>query len=114
MSVSIGHLQFNVPATSLPFYRDVFTDLGWSVLHFGPDGMLGLGASDDGSLWFTAVSPNAAREPNGSDGIGLNHLALGVSSIAAVYAAAAVLTARGVPLLFETPRHRAEFNGAEG
>ena len=71
---------------------------------------VGLGGSDGASLWFGSGA-NAAV--NDYDGRGVNHLGISVDSQADVDAFAAYLSGKGVPALFETPRHRPEFAGAE-
>ena len=105
MFASLGHLQFNVQAENLPFYRDLVVFLGWNLIGDWP-GMVGLGTSDGQSLWF---SGDVKAVTNDYDGPGLNHLAFAAASIADVDAAVAYLQAHGVALLFETPRHRPEF-----
>ena len=105
MFAPLGHLQFNVQAENLPFYRDLMVFLGWNLIGDWP-GMVGLGTIDGQSLWF---SGDVKAVTNDYDGPGLNHLAFAASSIADVDAAVAYLQARGVALLFETPRHRPEF-----
>ena len=105
MFAPLGHLQFNVQAENLPFYRDLMVFLGWNLIGDWP-GMVGLGTIDGQSLWF---SGDVKAVTNDYDGPGLNHLAFAAASIADVDAAVAYLQARGVALLFETPRHRPEF-----
>jgi len=59
------------------------------------------------TLWFIGEVKDAA---NDYDGPGVNHIAIGAQSQAEVDATAAYLSGRGVPALFETPRHRPEFS----
>lgn len=106
----LGHLQYNVRPDNLPFYRDLFGQLGWKTLHDG-DGFLGLAGDGPASIWFAGL---ANEHVNDYDGPGHNHLGIGVSSQADVDAMAAWLTGRGTALLFDTPRHRPEFAGGEG
>jgi catechol 2,3-dioxygenase-like lactoylglutathione lyase family enzyme len=101
----LGHLQFNVRAENLPFYRDLMVFLGWDLIGDWP-GMVGLGSVEGQSLWF---SGDVKEVTNDYDGPGLNHLAFAAAAVADVDAAVAYLQARGVALLFETPRHRPEF-----
>ena len=105
MFAPLGHLQFNVQAENLPFYRDLVVFLGWNLIGDWP-GMVGLGTIDGQSLWF---SGDVKAVTNDYDGPGLNHLAFAAASIADVDAAVAYLQAHGVEPLFETPRHRPEF-----
>lgn len=110
MQSRIAHLVFNVHSDNLAFYKDLFTFLGWNVWYEGPaeDGsMLGLGLADGTSLWFGSKVKDVA---NDYDGPGLNHVAIGVAAQADVDAAAGFVQAKGIALLFDTPRHRPEFS----
>ena len=109
MRTHIGHIQFNVAAANLPFYRDLLAALGWQTLYDTEDF---IGAADErgASLWFIGqVKPVS----NDYDGPGMNHLAISAGTQADVDAVAERLTGRGVPMLFETPRHRQEFAHSE-
>lgn len=110
MISQLGHLQYNVRPDNLPFYRDLFGQLGWKTLHDG-DAFLGLAGDGPASIWFAGM---ANDHVNDYDGAGHNHLGITVSSLADVDAMAAWLGARGIGLLFDTPRHRPEFAGGEG
>ncbi len=105
MQAPIGHIQFNVRAENLPFYRDLLVFLGWNLIGDWP-AMVGVGHVDGQSLWF---SGEAKAVENDYDGPGMNHLAFAAASVADVDEAAAYLTARGVASLFGTPCHRPEF-----
>lgn len=110
MQTHFAHIQFNVQPANLPFYKELMAVLGWRTL-YDAEGMLGVAATSGGSLWF-AGQVNQAN--NDYDGPGMNHLAFGTASQADVDTVAAALAERGVELLFETPRHRAEFaHGAD-
>ena len=110
MQSHIGHIQFNVEAANLPFYRDLTAFLGWQALYDTAE-FIGVADPNGTSLWFIGyVKPVS----NDYDGPGLNHLAFSVPAQADVDAAAAFLTARGVQHLFETPRHRPDFAHGEG
>jgi catechol 2,3-dioxygenase-like lactoylglutathione lyase family enzyme len=111
MRTHFGHVQFNVRPENLPFYKDLFGFLGWQMLYEGP-GMLGVGDSGKGSLWFASEGLKDAA--NDYDGPGMNHIGIGTETQADVDAAAAYIAERGVPALFETPRHRPEFAGGDG
>ena len=109
MRSHIGHIQLNVEAANLPFYRDLTAFLGLQTLY---DTAEFIGVADQGgvSLWFIGqVKPIS----NDYDGPGMNHLGVSVPAQANVDAAAAYLTVRGVQLLFETPRHRPDFAHGE-
>jgi len=109
VKTSLVHLELKVDPANNGFYKDLLGFLGWGVLYEG-DGMLGLGASNQASLWF-AGGANSSK--NDYDGVGVNHIAIGAESIADVDSAAAYLKEKGVAALFETPRHRAEFSSSE-
>ena len=100
MRSHIAHLQYNVRPDNLPYYRDLFGQLGWQTLH-DADGFLGLGGDGPASIWFAGL---ANEHVNDYDGPGHNHLGIGVPSQADVDAMATWLTARGTALLFDTPR----------
>jgi catechol 2,3-dioxygenase-like lactoylglutathione lyase family enzyme len=105
MQTHFAHIQFNVQPANLSFYKDLMAVLGWQAI-FDIEGMLGVAAQSGGSLWFVG---NVKEVSNDYDGPGMNHLAFGAASQADVDTVAASLAERGVELLFETPRHRAEF-----
>ena len=95
MQSHIGHIQFNVEAANLPFYRDLTAFLGWQTLYDTAE-FIGVADQSGTSLWFIGyVKPVS----NDYDGPGLNHLAFSVPAQADVDAAAAFLTARGVAAL---------------
>ena len=102
----IGHLLFNINPQNMGFYKDLLTFMGWAVWVDDP-AMLGVGDSQGASLWFGGPAKAAA---NDYDGPGMNHLGLSVAAQADVDAVVAWLGERGVPALFETPRHRPDFS----
>ncbi len=106
MQTHLAHIQFNVRPENMPFYKDLMGFLGWQSIYDG-DGMLGVAGKNGESFWFIGQVKEVA---NDYDGPGVNHLGLGAASQADVDAVAAYLRERGVELLFETPRHRAEFS----
>lgn len=106
MRTSLHHLQVNVREENLPFYRDLMSFLGWTTLMDQAE-FFGAGAVNGASLWFIGQVKDTV---NDYDGPGVNHIAIGTESPAAVDATVAYLEGRGVPALFETPRHRPEFS----
>lgn len=106
MQTSLGHLELHVQPTSLPFYRELFTFLGWKTI-FETDEMLGTGGTDGASLWFVAHVKEGVT--NDYDGLGVNHIAISAESLADVDSTVTYLQDRSVTTLFETPRHRPEF-----
>ena len=109
MKTSLAHLEIKIDPANNSFYKDLLGALGWGVIWDG-DGTLGLGASNEASLWFTGGA-NAAK--NDYDGVGMNHIGIGAESIADVDEAAAYLKKNNIAALFETPRHRPEFANSE-
>ena len=107
MQSGLSHIQFMIRTEHLPFYKDLFTFLGWGIEHEGDD-VIGVSGTDGTSLWFIC---GAKEVGNDYDGPGMNHLAIGAGSQADVDAAARHLTSKDVEMLFETPRHRPEFSG---
>ncbi len=110
MQTRFAHIQFNVHPENLPFYRDLMTFLGWQTL-VDSDGTLGVAGKGGTSLW---ISSQVKDVRNDYDGPGMNHFAIGTESQTDVDTVAAYLNERSVELLFETPRHRAEFTHTEG
>ena len=102
----VSHLQINVAPENVVFYKELLGELGWETYHDDP-AMFGAGGKNGASLWFSGSSNGTA---NDYDGIGTNHIGLGVDSQADVDSAAAYLQGKQVELLFETPRHRPEFS----
>ncbi len=107
MPIPLRHLQFCIAPANLQFYKDLTAHLGWTTWNDSAE-VFGVGFDDGTSLWFT---PNANGGTNDYDAAGVNHLAFGAASIAEVDATVAYLNVKGIPLLFDTPRHRPEFTG---
>lgn len=107
MKTKLGHLQFNVDAANLAFYKELGEFLGWDVLHEGED-VVGVGSDGGSSLWFNAP---AAAASNDYDGPGMNHIAFQTETTGEVDEAVTFLRGRGVELLFGTPCHRPEYEG---
>lgn len=95
---------------SRPFYEELFSLLGWSTV-MANEQMLGVAGDNGVSLWFL---PATDASTNNYDAPGTNHLAVGVGAQADVDGVAAFLAQKGIPALFETPRHREEFGLPEG
>ena len=105
----LSHLQVNVKQENLPFYRELFTFLGWQP-YFSDPSFEAFNSQGDVSLWFMAGANDA---PNDPDGPGVNHIGIAAESQAAVDATVAFLGEHGVETLFETPRHRPDFSQSE-
>ena len=104
MKTTLGHLVFGIDPKNIPFYRDLLNFLGWSVL-FETEQIIGA-TSGDSSMWF---GQTLKQHANDYDGPGLNHFAIHAENVADVDATADYLKARGITLLFDTPRHHPEF-----
>jgi catechol 2,3-dioxygenase-like lactoylglutathione lyase family enzyme len=109
MDSFLGHLQINIDPDQIGFYKDFFSFLNWKFIYEDQHAIAVLDKHGS-SVWFIPAM-NEAR--NDYDGVGMNHLAIGVSSPAEVDQAAAWLTDRGIPALFETPRQRLDFADSE-
>jgi catechol 2,3-dioxygenase-like lactoylglutathione lyase family enzyme len=109
MESSLGHIQFGVRPENAQFYKEFLSFLGWQTIFDSPE-MVGLSGKGEASLWF-GTGVNASK--NDYDGPGINHLGLHVGSVADVDATVRYLQDRGVPALFETPRHRPDFASSE-
>ena len=107
MKSNMGHLQVNINAKNLGFYKELFTFLGWGIL-YEDENMLGMGCEKESSLWFCNGLKDLA---NDYDGKGMNHLGISVAKQSEVDEAVEYLKKHNIPALFETPRHRPEFSG---
>ena len=106
MQSKFGHIQVNIQAAHVPFYKELFDFLGWKTIAAAEE-MLGVLDAHGGSLWFIG---QAKEVHNDYDGPGMNHLAISVAQQTDVDAATTYLREQGVALLFDTPQHRAEFS----
>lgn len=106
MQTHFAHMQINVRAENIPFYKALLAFLGWQTLH-EEEGMIGAADKHQSSLWFMGQVKEVS---NDYDGPGINHFAFGTETQAQVDEAAAFLTEQGIALLFETPRHRPDFS----
>ena len=109
METQFSHIQLNIRPANMQFYKDLMGLLGWQTLYDSAE-MFGASDKNGGSLWFTGQLKEAN---NDYDGPGMNHIGISTATQANVDTVAAHLREQGVALLFETPRHRAEFAGGE-
>ena len=105
----LSHLQVNVKAANLPFYRDLFAYLAWEPI-YSDETTASFNSLSDVSLWFIGAANDAK---NDYDGIGVNHIGLTADSQADVDKTVAFLAERGIERLFETPKHRPDFSQDE-
>ena len=103
----IGHLEFQIDAKNMSFYKDLLGFLGWKPVYESPE-VIGFTDAQGASLWFDEKRKDHA---NDYDGPGLNHLAFSATSVEDVDQAVQWLKERHITALFETPRHRPEFCG---
>src|SRR6478735_11210824 len=92
----LSHLQVNVKQENLPFYRELFTLLGWQP-HYSDASFDAFNSQGHVSVWFMAGANDA---PNNPDGPGVNHIGIAAESQAAVDATVAFLGEHGVESLF--------------
>jgi hypothetical protein len=89
---------------NLRFFKNLFGLLVWKTLNDDDSG-LGVVGKHGESLWFIGGAKDVA---NDYDGPGMNHLGIDAEAQVDVDEAAH-LTAMGVELLFDTPRHGPDF-----
>lgn len=106
IKTTMGHLQVNIDAKNLSFYKDLFAFLGWSKL-YEDESMVGMCDKNQASFWFGQAMKKTV---NDYDGCGVNHIAISAASQADVDQTVTYLQEKGVACLFETPRHRPEFS----
>lgn len=106
MKSAVGHIQYNIDAKNIQFYKDLLVNFfGWKVI-CDETAILGIEDIHRTSLWFTAPAKKVA---NDYDGPGVNHLGIGVADQDNVDQAVAYIKKHGISPLFDTPRHRPEF-----
>ncbi|MCB0063082.1 MAG: VOC family protein [Caldilineaceae bacterium] len=110
MQSQLGHIQVNVKAKNIEFYKKLLAFLEWNVM-YESDEFIGAVDKNGASVWFIGYANDAQ---NDYDGVGMNHLAFGVSAQSDVDKTVDYLREAGVALLFDTPRHREDFSQGEG
>ena len=101
----LGQCQINIDLQNIQFYKDLMNFMGWKVV-YEDHNILGVEDEHGTSLWFASPEKKIF---NDYDGTGMNHLGFLVPRQADVDNAVAYIQKLGIPLLFETPRHRPEF-----
>jgi catechol 2,3-dioxygenase-like lactoylglutathione lyase family enzyme len=84
--------------------------LGWKVIHEDSD-VVGFKSKSNGDLWF--YDDGKKKDQTNYDNIGMNHLAIRVENQKDIDALVTYLEKEKVELLFDTPRHRAEFSTSD-
>lgn len=110
MQSQLGHLQINIKRENLDFYKKLLAFLEWNVM-YSTDDFIGAADKNGASVWFMGFANEAQ---NDYDGVGMNHLAFGVTAQKDVDATVHYLQEQGVALLFDTPRHRPDFAQSPG
>ena len=109
MDSFLGHLQINIDQQQIGFYKEFFSFLNWKFI-YEDENAIGVLDKNGSSVWFI---PAMNEAKNDYDGVGMNHLAIGVASPAEVDQADAWLKEQGIPALFETPRQRPDFSESD-
>lgn len=104
---AVGHLQFNIAAENVGFYRSLMQHLGLDPMMDG-EGYLAVMAGNGVSLWFIGSEAEGVQDV---DHRGVNHIALSADSVEAVDATVAFLPEIAAEPLWETPRRRPDFIG---
>ena len=105
---SLYHLQLNVSADGLRFYRDFFSELGYRIWQESDEHL----AASDGTIdfWVIQTEPAHAHRPFHRKGTGLNHLAFRFDSRVEVDEfAARFLAPRGITPLYQSPKFYPEY-----
>lgn len=110
MNSHFYHIQINVNFKHASFYKQLFSFLGWKVIHEDSD-VVGFKSSSNGDLWF--YDDGKKKDQTNYDNIGMNHLAIRVENQKDIDALVTYLEKEKVELLFDTPRHRAEFSTSD-
>jgi catechol 2,3-dioxygenase-like lactoylglutathione lyase family enzyme len=110
MKSKFGHLVIFSKPENLGFYEELLLFLGWSKI-YQDENLLGMGSQDGAAFWFGKPIKDFV---NDYDGPGVNHIAINTGTQADVDATVKFLRGKGIPALFETPRHRPEFSGSDG
>lgn len=109
-STGLYHLQINVSHEHAVFYRELFAWLDWETV-FQHEIAYGVRGPNGTYLWFESIDGSELADRNAR---GVNHIAIGATSVESVDAAVDWLGKRGISPLFETPRRRAEFAANTG
>ncbi|MBI9049825.1 MAG: hypothetical protein JEZ00_10420 [Anaerolineaceae bacterium] len=105
----MNHMQVFIDSQHVDFYKNLFTFLGWSIL-YEDKAAVNVGDKNGISIWF---DPAIKDVKNNYDGMGMNHLALSVSSEEDVNKTVDWLRKNNIPTLFGTPCHRLDFADAK-
>lgn len=107
MKSYLNHLQINIDFENVNFYKELMTFLGWKIIVEDKE-IIGFESGVSGSLWFLHRKKNIL---NHYDGLGVNHIGIGVDSIKPVDQISDFLKQKGINSLFGTPKYRPEFSG---
>jgi hypothetical protein len=110
MKSSFYHIQINIDFKNFAFYKELFSFLGWSVI-FEMDALAGFKSKKNGDIWFIDAQK---KELSDFDKMGMNHLSLRVEKQEDIDEVVNFLKEKKISALFDTPRHRPEFNSEKG
>lgn len=85
------------------------TTLGWTGIFEDKD-VVGFTSGSSGDIWFLESD---TQETADYDARGVNHVAIKVEELKNVDEIATFLSDQDISLLFDTPKHRAEFASSE-
>lgn len=103
------HLQLNVDFQNLPFYKDLMSFLGWSII-FEMEKVCGYKSGENGDLWFVQ---SEKEDISDYDNRGVNHVSIRVEQCSDIDKLVTFLKEKNILPLFHTPRHRPEFSSQE-
>jgi catechol 2,3-dioxygenase-like lactoylglutathione lyase family enzyme len=108
MKTSVYHVQLNVSPASIPFYKALLRDLGYTFVREEPDMFGATNGTTD--LWIMQTDPRYAPRGFHRKAAGVNHIAFRVPSRADVDRFARdFLAAHGIPALYGGPREYPEY-----
>ncbi len=110
MNSSFYHIQININFKNASFYKNLFSFLGWTVIHEESD-TVGYKSKTSGDIWF--YDDGKKKEQSDYDNIGMNHLAIRVETEQDIDHLVTYLKDAKIETLFNTPRHRPEFVSSE-
>lgn len=99
----------NIDFKNLPFYKELMTFLGWSVI-FEMESVCGYKSGKNGDLWFVKNEKEAVSD---FDNRGVNHISIRVEESKNIDQMVSFLGNKNISPLFDTPRHRPEFASEE-
>lgn len=109
MKSTFYHLQINIDFANVSFYKNLMSTLGWTGIFEDKD-VVGFTSGSSGDLWFLESD---SKETADYDARGVNHVAIKVEKSEDVDEIVTFLKDQNISMLFDTPKHRAEFASSE-